>query len=72
MMDEEAGPSAQAFTSWAKSVTVVAVHLEIDLHGRAAGEAGGGRSGFIGLCRRGANTPGQLDATTLRFHISNV
>ena len=45
MIEDEAWPSAQAFTSWAKSVTGVAVHLEVDRDGRAAQLGVGGGAG---------------------------
>ena len=44
MIDEEACPSAQAFTSWAKSRDLVAIHLEVDGdRGAAQLRMGGGR-----------------------------
>ena len=57
MIEDEAWPSAQAFTSWAKSVTTGAVHLEVDGDGRAAQLGMGGGAG-VGLGQ--AAEPGDI------------
>ena len=66
MIDEEACPSAQAFTSWANSVTLVAIGLQVDGDRRAA-QLRVGRSG--GVRRR---QPAQTGDISRQFENSGV
>src|ERR1041384_6430287 len=61
MIEEEAWPSAQAFTSWAKSVHG-AVHLQVDLDGGAAQLGMGGGAGVgVGEAAEAGDIPREFD-----------